>query len=74
MEETQLPRKDDALSDRLLSRPESLVFECKRIGKVEQGLLIVANPDAGRNVRRYTLPDQVFGDELFSNPVGKEPP
>lgn len=24
---------------------------------VEQGLLIVANPEAGRNVRRYTLPD-----------------
>jgi ATP-dependent DNA helicase RecG len=27
---------------------------------VEQGLLVVANPEAGRNVRRYALPDYDF--------------
>jgi ATP-dependent DNA helicase RecG len=40
---------------------------------VEQGLLIVVNPDAGRNVRRYTLPDidLDFDDSFLSNPDGK---
>lgn len=41
---------------------------------VEQGLLEVANPEAGRNVRRYTLPDYGDDDEFFSNPKGKEQP
>ena len=40
---------------------------------VDQGLLIVTNPDAGRNVRRYTLPDRELGEGLFSNLDGKEP-
>lgn len=40
---------------------------------VEQGLLIVANPGAGRNVRRYTLPDldPDLNDPFLSNPDGK---
>jgi ATP-dependent DNA helicase RecG len=41
---------------------------------VEQGLLVVVNPDAGRNVRRYSLPDLDLEEEFFSNPDGKEPP
>ena len=36
---------------------------------VDQGLLIIANPKAGRNVRRYTLPDQDYG-EFLSDPRG----
>jgi ATP-dependent DNA helicase RecG len=37
---------------------------------VEQGLLVVANPEAGRNVRRYAKPDN--GDpDLFSILLGK---
>ncbi len=35
--------------------------------------LIVVNPEAGRNVRRYSLPDLDRNDEFFSNPDGKEP-
>ncbi len=38
---------------------------------VDQGLLEVANPEAGRNVRRYTLPGYAPGDDLFSNFQGK---
>lgn len=38
---------------------------------VEQGVLVVANPDAGRNVRRYTKPG-VELDVLFSDWLGKE--
>jgi len=40
---------------------------------VDQRLLIVTNPEAGRNVRRYTLPDRELVEDLFSNPDGKEP-
>ena len=36
MEEKPLPPKDDPLLDRLLLRPESINFECKRIGRVER--------------------------------------
>jgi ATP-dependent DNA helicase RecG len=39
---------------------------------VEQGLLEVSNPDAGRNVRRYRRPT-VDLDDFFSNLLGKEP-
>ena len=41
---------------------------------VTQGMLIIANPDAGRNVRRYTLPDfaRETPDDFFSNLHGKE--
>ena len=38
----------------------------------EQGLLEVANPDAGRNVRRYRRPVVDFED-FISNLLGKEP-
>ena len=39
---------------------------------VNQGLLAVANPDAGNNVRRYMRP-ALETAEFFSNPDGKEP-
>lgn len=39
---------------------------------VDQGLLIVANPEAGRNVRRYTKPDADPESDFFSNLLGKE--
>lgn len=31
-----------------------------------------ANPEAGRNVRRYTLPNNAFRKAFFSNLDGKE--
>lgn len=39
---------------------------------VQQGLLIVANPEAGTNVRCYMKPE-AHGDDLFSRLLGKEP-
>ena len=39
---------------------------------VQQGLLIVANPEAGTNVRCYMKPES-NGDDLFSRLLGKEP-
>ncbi len=46
---------------------------------VEQGLLVVANPEAGKNVRCYTKPSMsiedifsLFYEGLFSPPKGKE--
>ena len=39
---------------------------------VEQGVLIVVNPDAGTNVRRYTRPDMTADENLFSSLKGKE--
>jgi len=59
---------------RLLDTNDTLGASKQLKAWVEQGLLVVVNPNAGRNVRRYTLPDQELSDEFFSNPVGKEPP
>jgi len=57
---------------RQLLRTEDTLTASKQLKAwVEQGVLVVANPDAGRNVRRYTLPNFDFGD-LFSNLAGKE--
>ncbi len=39
---------------------------------VEQGLLVVVNPDAGRNVRRYSTPETADDEEFFSSFGGKE--
>jgi hypothetical protein len=39
---------------------------------VEQGVLVVVNPDAGTNVRRYTKPDMTIDENLFSSLKGKE--
>lgn len=39
---------------------------------VDQGLLEVSNPDAGRNVRKYRRPS-VDVEDFFSNLLGKEP-
>jgi ATP-dependent DNA helicase RecG len=40
---------------------------------VEQGLLVVANPKAGRIVRRASKPDTELDGEFFSILMGKEP-
>ena len=39
---------------------------------VEQGLIVVANPEAGRNVRRYSMPSTATDLDFFSNLLGKE--
>jgi len=58
---------------RLLGTDDTLTASKQLKAWVEQGVLIVVNPRAGRNVRRYTLPDVDLTD-LFSNRAGKEPP
>jgi ATP-dependent DNA helicase RecG len=57
----------------LLDTDDTLTASKQLKAWVEQGLLVVANPAAGRNVRRYTLPDLEPGMEFFSDPPGKEP-
>lgn len=50
MSDDSLPPKDDAVVDRLLERPESLTFECKRIGKVDkllESVVAFANTEGG---------------------------
>ena len=45
-----LPPIDDALIDRLLQRPESITFECKRIGKIDrllESVVALANTEGG---------------------------
>lgn len=61
---------------RLLDSDDTLGASKRLKAWVEQGLLVVANPEAGRNVRRYTLPDfDIDFDEPFlSNPDGKTTP
>jgi ATP-dependent DNA helicase RecG len=39
---------------------------------VDQGLLVVANPKAGKNVRRYSKPDADLNLDFFSDGPGKE--
>lgn len=59
---------------RLLDTNDTLAASKQLKAWVEQGLLVVANPNAGRNVRRYTLPDlEVDLTHFFSNLLGKEP-
>jgi ATP-dependent DNA helicase RecG len=57
----------------LLGTEDTLSVSKLLKGWVEQGVLVVANPHAGRNVRRYTLPETEFPD-FFSTPDGKEHP
>ena len=59
---------------RLLGTNDTLGTSKLLKGWVEQGLLVVANPEAGRNVRRYSLPDHDADDDFFSTPNGKEHP
>jgi len=61
---------------KLLDTNDTLTASKQLKSWVEQGLLIVANPEAGRNVRRYTLPGLEFEtpDDFFSKPDGKAPP
>ncbi|MEX0718261.1 MAG: ATP-binding protein [Planctomycetaceae bacterium] len=56
---------------RLIGTDDTLGVSKQLKNWVEQGLLVVANPDAGRNVRRYMLPGTEFLD-FFSNLDGKE--
>ena len=55
----------------LLGTEDTLSVSKLLKGWVDQGILVVANPSAGRNVRRYTLPDVDLTD-FFSNLSGKE--
>ncbi len=58
---------------KLLDTEDTLTASKRLKAWVEQGLLVVVNPKAGRNVRRYTIPDLELDDEFLSNPKGKEP-
>lgn len=51
---------------RLLDTDDTLTASKQLKAWVEQGILIVKNPDAGRNVRRYGLPDTELPD-FFSS-------
>lgn len=59
-----LPPVDDAFVDRLLSRPESRTFECKRIGKVDkllESIVALANSDGGVVAIGLEDPDKATG-------------
>ena len=62
---------------RLMGTDDTLAASKQLRRWVEQGLLIVANPEAGKNVRCYTKPDMSVGDifsllaKLFSSNKGK---
>lgn len=67
---TDIPDKDDAFVDRLLDRPESFTFECKRIGKVDrllESVVALANPNGGvlalglEDPDKATDRDRVYG-------------
>lgn len=57
----------------LLGTDDTLTASKQLKAWVEQGLLVVANPWAGRNVRRYWLPDTELPG-FFSTLEGKESP
>jgi ATP-dependent DNA helicase RecG len=57
---------------RLLGTDDTLTASKTLKHWCEQGLLVVVNPDAGRNVRRYATPDAIGDDEFFSSLGGKE--
>ncbi len=64
-----LPPMDDAFVDRLLAHPESRVFECKRVGKVDrllESVVAFANTDGGVLVLGLDDPDRAQGrDRVF---------
>ncbi|HEX6986856.1 MAG TPA: ATP-binding protein, partial [Planctomycetaceae bacterium] len=58
------PPQDDAFVDRLLRRPESLTFECKRIGKVDrllESVVAFANTEGGILALGLEDPDKATG-------------
>jgi len=64
MSNASLPPVDDAFVDRLLARPESRTFECKRIGKVDrllESVVAFANSDGGVLVLGLEDPDKSTG-------------
>ena len=58
---------------RLLGTNDTLGVSKQLKHWVEQGLLVVANPDAGRNVRWNSLSSAEMDLDFFSNLLGKEP-
>jgi ATP-dependent DNA helicase RecG len=56
---------------RLMETSDTLGASKQLKAWVEQGLLVVANPDAGRNVRRYARPAAEPVPDFFSSPEGK---
>ncbi|MET0112279.1 MAG: RNA-binding domain-containing protein [Limnospira maxima] len=69
MSDQQLPPIEDELIDRLLSFPESLRFECKRIGKVDkllESVVAFANTDGGWIAIGVEDPDKGSGrDRIY---------
>ena len=55
----------------LLSTDDTLRASKQLKHWVEQGVLLVVNPDAGTNVRRYTTPD-IASDEQFFSLMGRK--
>lgn len=55
----------------MLETDDTLTASKKLKSWVEQGVLVVTNPDAGRNVRRYTFPSTTSQQQFFSNRKGK---
>ncbi len=58
------PNIDDAFVDSLLARPETLTFECKRIGRVDrllESVVAFANSDGGVLVLGIEDPDKATG-------------
>lgn len=62
------PSLGNAELRRLLNTNDTLGASKQLKSWVDQGLLVVVNPEAGRNVRRYCLPenDDQFRDPFFS--------
>jgi ATP-dependent DNA helicase RecG len=58
---------------RTIMRTENLLKASKALKEwVDRGLLVVANPQAAKQHRRYTRPEQSVAEPLFSKPQGKQ--
>jgi len=57
----------------LMASNDTLAASRQLRGWVERGLLVVANPLAGKRVRRYAKTDTERADSLFSELEGKQP-
>ncbi len=64
MDDASVPPKDDVLIERLLLRPESSNFECKRIGKIDkllESVVAFANSEGGIIALGLEDPDKAEG-------------
>lgn len=64
LDEKPLPPKDDSLIERWLPRPESITFECKRIGNIErllESVVALANTEGGTIALGLEDPDKAQG-------------